>query len=205
MTLASSRAIQLAPGIYREALTETINKFEIKNLAEFLGTVYYESNYLNNIVENLNYASDALLKKFSRKRISYEQAMRYGRSQTQSAKQQTIANCIYGGQWGKDNLGNTKDGDGWLFRGRGPIQLTGRENWGKFGKYIGRPDVGENPELIMGHPDLICFTAGFFWAKFKKTNECGSDMRAVTKIVTGASDTAIKTRIAYRDRIKQLL
>ena len=58
---------------------------------------------------------------------------------------------------------------------------------------------------MLTNPLLACYTAGWFWTKFKGLNAYGSDMRAITKKVTGASDTAIKTRTAYRDRVLQLL
>ena len=204
MSLANSGAILLAPPRYREALLDTIERFKITNPSEFLGTVYYESNYLETLSENLNYTCDALLKRFSRKRISYADAMRLGRCQGHPAYQEAIANCIYGGQWGRENLGNYLPGDGWYFRGQGAIQLTGRENWNKFGQFLGRSDISENPHIALTDPLLACHTAGWFWTQFRKLNNCGTDMRAITKRVTGASDTAIKTRMAYRDRVQKL-
>lgn len=84
-------------------------------------------------VESLNYSVDALISKFSRDRISIEDARRYGRNDAtgQKANQQAIANCIYGGAWGLKNLGNTQPNDGWWFRGRSWPQLTGRANYTK--------------------------------------------------------------------------
>ena len=205
MSLANSGAIRLAPQRFQAPLLNTLETFQITNPAEFLGTVYYESNYLSSLSENLNYTCDALLKRFSRRRISYADAMRYGRCQGHPAFQESIANCIYGGQWGLENLGNYLPGDGWHYRGQGAIQLTGRANWEKFAHYLGRPDIGDNPHIVLTNPLLACYTAGWFWTKFKGLNAYGSDMRAITKKVTGASDTAIKTRTAYRDRVLQLL
>lgn len=205
MSLANSGAINLAPANFRAPLLDAIESFRITNPAEFLGTVYYESNYLTTLSENLNYTPDALLKRFSRKRISYEQAVRYGRSQGRPAQQEAIANCIYGGQWGKENLGNYLPGDGWHYRGQGAIQLTGRENWQKFGSFLGRQDIADNPHIVLKNPLLACYTAGWFWTCLKNLNACGTDMRAITKRVTGAADTAIKTRMQYRDRVASLL
>ena len=205
MSLASSGAINLAPATFRAPLLDTIQTFQITNPAEFLGTVYYESNYLTSLSENLNYTADALLKRFSRKRISYEQAVRYGRSQGRPAHQEAIANCIYGGQWGVQNLGNYLPGDGWHYRGQGAIQLTGRENWQKFANFLGQQAIAENPAIVLKNPLLACYTAGWFWTHLKNLNACGNDMRAITKRVTGAADTAIKTRLQYRDRVQNLL
>ena len=205
MSLANSGAIRLAPQRFQAPLLNTLETFQITNPAEFLATVYYESEYLTRLVESLNYTSDALLKRFSRRRISYADALKYGRSQGRPAQQENIANCIYGGQWGLEHLGNFQPGDGWHYRGMGAIQLTGRANWERFANYLGRPDVLHQPQMVLMDPLLTCYTAGWFWAKYKNLNACGSDMRAITKRVTGAADTAIKTRLAYRDRVLQLM
>jgi len=84
------------------------------------------------ITENLNYSVDALKSKFGN-RISSADAAKYGRTAMQKANQEAIANIIYGGEWGKNNLGNTQLGDGWKYRGRSLVQTTGRRNYAKFG------------------------------------------------------------------------
>jgi putative chitinase len=91
------------------------------------------------IVENLNYSYAALRAKFPN-RIGVAQAQRYGRTAAHPANQEAIANIIYGGAWGARNLGNTQPGDGWLYRGRGLPQLTGRRLYTHFG-YIDNPDA----------------------------------------------------------------
>lgn len=204
MSMPISGAIELAPLQYQQPLVDTLETFKITNPVEFLATVYYESKYLTNLVENLNYSTDALLKKFSRRRISYEEALKHGRNSRHPANQEAIANCIYGGKWGLEHLGNHLPGDGWHFRGQGSIQLTGSWNWQEFGKYLERPDIAINPIIAIRDPLLTCYTAGWFWSELKNINRCGDDMRAITKLVTGASDTAIKTRVAYRERILSL-
>jgi putative chitinase len=93
------------------------------------------------VTENLNYSVDALKSKFGN-RISSSDAAKYGRTAMQKANQEAIANIIYGGEWGKNNLGNTQPGDGWKYRGRSLTQVTGRRNYAKFG-------LEENPEDAM--------------------------------------------------------
>lgn len=85
--------------------------------AHFIAQVGHESASFKILRENLNYSVDGLLKNFSRSRISEADANKYGRTNTQPANQQAIANAIYGGAWGLKNLGNTGFGDGWKFRG----------------------------------------------------------------------------------------
>lgn len=110
-------------------------------LAYMFATAYHETGAkLVASVESLNYSADGLMKTFGRHRISAADCKKYGRSATKAADQQAIANLIYGGQWGRDNLGNTEPGDGWNFRGRGLVQITGRANYAKYG-------LTANPDL----------------------------------------------------------
>lgn len=91
------------------------------------------------IKESLNYSSESLVSKFS-KRITAAQAKAYGRNSKHAANQEAIANIIYGGAWGLKNLGNTLLGDGWLYRGRGLPQLTGERLYSWAG-YAESPDA----------------------------------------------------------------
>jgi len=105
-----------------------------RRLAYILATAHHETGAkFVASVENLNYSVDGLMKTFGRHRISATDARRYGRSGSQPADQKAIANLIYGGTWGRDNLGNTKAGDGAMFIGRGFVQITGRANYAKYG------------------------------------------------------------------------
>lgn len=106
----------------------------LRHLAYILATPYLETGgRMQPVRESLNYSVDALLTKFGRHRISEADARRYGRSGSRPANQQAIANIIYGGEWGRKNLGNTQPDDGWRYRGGGLAQITGRANFTKFG------------------------------------------------------------------------
>lgn len=114
-------------------------RFEIntvRRVAAFLAQIGHESDFKARS-ENLNYSVEALLKTFGRHRISTEDAHRYGRTATRPANQEAIANLIYGGEWGRKNLGNTQPNDGWLCRGVGPLQVTGRANLMRFADAMG--------------------------------------------------------------------
>lgn len=91
------------------------------------------------IKESLNYSAEALFKKFPN-RISSVDAATYGRTSLHHANQEMIGNIIYGGEWGKKNLGNTQPGDGFKYRGRNFPQLTGRRLYEIFG-YADNPDA----------------------------------------------------------------
>jgi len=115
---------------------------------DFLSQVIHESAHLERMEENMNYSVDALLTKFGRHRISASDAQRYGRIPgKQNANKEGIANALYGGEWGAKNLGNTQPGDGWKYRGSGPIQVTGRANFTALQRVTGLPLV-DHPELL---------------------------------------------------------
>lgn len=137
--------------------------------AMFLANVGVESRGMSALVESLNYSTQALLAMFSRERISEADAMAFGRNGDHPADQRAIANRIYGGDWGRRNLGNVNPEDGWEFRGRACIQLTGRANAtaltaalrGRF-PYLDSPNFGSNPSLL-AEPKWAALSACWFW------------------------------------------
>lgn len=133
----------------------------IREVASFLANINVESAGLTRLTESLNYSTEALIAKFGRHRISVEDARRYGRNAAHPANQEMIANLLYGGEWGARNLGNTQPGDGWLFRGYGPKQLTGRGNVSAFAKAMGMPVV--DMPAYLRTPEGGMMGAGWFW------------------------------------------
>jgi predicted chitinase len=124
--------------------------FPIAYAAYVLATEYHETGArMTAAVESLNYSVEGLMRTFGRHRISEADARRYGRSGTRAANQEAIANTIYGGDWGVENLGNTEPGDGWRFRGRGKDQCTGRANYGKVDSALGLDGA------LLANPDLL--------------------------------------------------
>lgn len=120
------------------------------DVVDFLPEIIHESAYLTRLVENLNYSPDGLVSNFGVHRITPAQALQFGRlegARPRPADQQAIANTIYGGEWGRKNLGNLYEGDGWRFRGRGVIQITGRANYDRVGTLMGQ-DLTVTPELL---------------------------------------------------------
>lgn len=119
------------PGTY-EALEAAAQKWNIRGLVlvHWLGQMYVESQGFSTLSENLNYSVDGLKRTFGRHRISEAECLRYGRTANKPADQKAIANAVYGGQWGLENLGNRLDhpNDGWDFRGSGFKQITGYAN-----------------------------------------------------------------------------
>lgn len=132
-------ATKINPVVFTQVET-VINKYNITGLplAHFLSQCAHESGNFQFVRENLNYSADSLLKVFPKYFKNKEIAEGYAR------KPEAIANRIYADRMGN---GNEKSGDGYKFRGRGYIQLTGKNNYEAFGKYIGQD--------ILGNPDSV--------------------------------------------------
>src|SRR5690606_7538503 len=133
----------------------------IREVASFLANINVESTGLTQLTESLNYSTDALIQKFGRHRISVEDARRYGRNAQHPADQEALANILYGGEWGRKNLGNTEPGDGWRFRGYGPKQITGRDNCQRFADAMGM-SIDDVPAYLRT-PEGGMMGAGWFW------------------------------------------
>ena len=158
--------------VWANALDDACDTYTIdtpERMAPFIAQLGEESGGLSVLVESLNYTPERLLAVFGEARISAENAQRYGRTADHVADQEAIANIVYGGDWGRKHLGNTQPGDGWKFRGRGPIQTSGRFNMArvttrlreKFNGVV--PDFEEQPELLE-MPRWGALAAADYWA-----------------------------------------
>lgn len=154
--------------VWVEPLKSACARFGIdtpREVCSFLANIGVESAGLTRMTESLNYSVDGLLGTFGRHRISEADARRLGRKPGEPAlsqdRQAEIANIVYGGEWGKKNLGNTKPGDGWKFKGYGPKQITGRGNCTKFAESVGM-QVDDIPAYLRTQ-EGGCAGAGWFW------------------------------------------
>lgn len=120
-----------------------------------------ESMGFTRLVENLNYSEAGLLKTFGRHRISAADCAKFGRRPGRSANQNAVANIIYGGEYGRRNLGNIAPGDGWRFRGGGWGQNTGRRNYERASAYCGR-DLTIEPEFLRTYEGASLAFGGFW-------------------------------------------
>lgn len=163
--------------------------------------------------ESLNYHVNALVANFSRERISLADAQRLGRKAGEGplpeGRQMQIANLVYGGEWGKSNLGNVKSGSGWLYRGGGYPQTTGARNYNEVGKLTGL-DLINHPERIMepavaATALVVCMLAGTYTGKKLSDYSLPSqyfDARAIINADKNRVDGGVKigTKIAgYAD------
>lgn len=190
--LTAKTIIGVAPAasLYAEELIRQMAEAGIlanaSRASKFLGQVHVESGGFTKVVESLNYSSQTLKKLFGRHRISLEDADRYGRNERHKSDQKALANILYGGEWGRKNLGNTEPGDGWRFRGRGLKQLTGRDNYRRFSKaWLGDESLLLNPDRV-AQPDGAVASAVWFWASHQLNAEADrGTVASVTRIVNG--------------------
>jgi putative chitinase len=147
------------PGTYKKAAA--FYKLSPNRAAHFFAQTAHESGGFKAFSENLNYGAKGLRGIFGKYFPTEAMARAYER------KPQKIANRAYANRMGN---GDEASGEGWLFRGRGALQLTGKFNYSEFAKYVNRPDVMTNPDLVAGE---LCFeSALWFFDKNKLWSIC---------------------------------
>lgn len=172
-------------------LPDTIAKFELNTplrLAHFLAQAGHESGGFKAVNENLNYGAKGLVGIFKKYFPDEAKAKLYER------KPEKIANLVYGGRMGN---GPEASGDGWKHRGRGYIQLTGKDNYIAFGKAIG-VDILANPDLVATTYPLL--SAAWYWNS-RKLNSV-ADQGATDAVVTKVTKLVNGGTIGLADRIK---
>lgn len=186
-----------------DEMSLTLPEYQINTplrVAQWIAQVGHESGDFRTVTENLNYRTTALTTLFGR-RISVADANRLGRNDAtgQKANQEGIANIIYGGDWGRRNLGNTQLGDGFKFRGRGLIQITGRSNYAACSKSLyGDELVLLNEPGILAEPDGAIRSACWFW-NHRKLNSLADreDLEGVTRLINGGTNGLDDRRSRY--------
>lgn len=177
-------------------LPEVIDTFKIDSvnkLAHFLGQVAHESGNFKFTVENLNYSAEGLLKIFP-KYFSKDTAAIAAR------KPEVIANIVYSNRLGNSDRAS---GEGWKFRGRGYVMLTGKINYKAFGDYIG-VDLIANPDLVATKYPLTVAGWYFETKRLWQLADRGIDeetIKAITRRVNGAyiglADRISKTKTIH--------
>jgi putative chitinase len=137
------------PGTYKRAAT--FYKLSSARAAHFFAQTAHESGGFKTFSENLNYSAKGLRNTFRKYFPNDALARAYER------KPQKIANRVYANRMGN---GDEASGDGWLYRGRGALQLTGKDNYRAFANYVKRPDIMTNPDLVAGE---LCFESALWF------------------------------------------
>ena len=171
-------------------IPDTAAKFGITNplrLAHFLAQCGHESGGFKAVNENLNYGAKGLLGTFP-KYFNATTAAQYER------KPEMIASKVYGGRMGN---GPESTKEGYKFRGRGYIQLTGKDNYTAFDKFVD-DDILGNPDLVATKYPLM--SAAWFFDKNGLWAVC--DKGATTEVVTSVTKRVNGGVIGLADRIK---
>ncbi|KQY96400.1 hypothetical protein ASD25_00480 [Brevundimonas sp. Root1423] len=142
--------------------------------------------------------AEALIKLFGRHRISVADAYKFGRTKDHPAHQNALANILYGGAWGRTNLGNTEPGDGWRYRGGGVKQITGRANYREAGHE-------DDPETLRTDVNASAKAAANFFVKHGCVAPAmKDDVPAVTKRVNGGQ-IGLAQRIKATEAAKKVV
>ena len=197
-------------------------------LEHFFGQCVVEvGSGFHELTESLDYSAKGLMS-FSYFKNHPDEAEQYGRKEkfegkkkiiTQKASQEIIANIVYADEnRPKDlRLGNIQEGDGWKYRGRGMIQITGREIYNDFNEYAhemklvdGEVNFVDNPQLVAENKTYAFMSAAYYWIKkdiYEKADESKSDsenkdvVNKVTSIVNNKADR--QKRINSYKRIRE--
>lgn len=144
-----------------------------EDVPNFLGQVVHESAMLERIEENLSYSAQRLCQVWPRRFPTLASAQPFARNP------RALANKVYGGR-----LGNTAPDDGWAYRGRGLIQITGRDNYRQMQHITGLPLLDEPDLLLEQEPAL---RASIAWWEESVPDELLGDVMRVTRVVNGGT------------------
>lgn len=188
-TLSEERAAELLPHLNSAMDEFDINTPERRRM--FLAQIGHESADLSRLTENLNYSEEGLLATFPR-HFDEETAGEYAR------QPERIANRVYADRMGN---GDEESGDGWRYRGRGAIQLTGHDNYEAAGEALDL-DLLNDPELLE-EPANAMRAAAWWWQNAglnEHVDANPTDVEGVTRVINGGTH-GLDDRQARFDRL----
>lgn len=181
---------------YLDIIDEVLDSYEINTpirKAHFLAQISHESGSFKFVKENLNYSANALYGVFRKYFPTLAAAALYAR------QPEKIANKVYANRMGN---GDEASGEGWKYRGRGLIQLTGKDNYSAFSADVGQ-DFVSNPDLLT-QPEWALASACWFWKK-RGINKFADedDIHMVTKKINGGFN-GLEDRQHFLEEYKKL-
>ena len=195
------------PDTWASSMNEVFPTYEIntpRRVAAFLAQCGHESGGWTVFEENLNYSAKGLMGIFKKYFPTEEIANQYAR------QPQKIANRVYANRMGN---GDEASNDGWTYRGRGPIQLTGRSNYTQFAKdmFEDWENVVANPDWVTADRDSALMSAIWFWNKnglnkFADAADSGESPSFITltKRINGGTIGLADRQHHYDDALKFL-
>lgn len=221
MPITAQQLLQILPnasqvaGVFVPVLNTAMMRYQIvgaKRIAAFIAQVGHESGHLARLVENLNYSADGLANTWPSRygepdgKGGFVKVQVAGKVRNKpntlaliaARKPEQTANIAYG-----NRMGNTAPGDGWKYRGRGLIQITGKNNYRACGEVLGL-DLIAQPELLE-KPQHACMSAAWFWAT-NGMNTLGDagNFDAITQRINGGQNGATDRQALYAKALKVL-
>jgi putative chitinase len=197
MSLANTLAKLKISVDWVEPLEEVFHRYEIntpERQAAFIGQCAHESMNFTRLEENMNYSAEGLMKTWPSRFPTLESAKPYHRNL------EKIANKVYAGRMGN---GPEETGEGWLYHGRGLIQLTGKDNYTLAGDALNM-DFIHSPDYVLV-PKYAALTAGWFWNKRNLNKEADAkDFTGMTKKINGGT-IGLDDRIAHIKHAQEVL
>ncbi len=192
-----------APASVADAISAAVEKYGIRNVPEFIAQMVVESKNFTAVVENMGYsakrmaevwpgryATPATAKLPARDRQPNPKAIRLA-----AAGARAVANDVYGGR-----MGNTGPDDGWLYRGQGYKQLTGKDNVRRYSQdTYGDDRVVRDPSMLQRLPDSVN-SGGWYW-KVNRIDRYGDDILAVSRAVNLGTVNTKSTPNGYDARV----
>jgi putative chitinase len=181
------------PGTMKKAME--FYKLTPERAAHFFGQTAHETGEFKIFTENLNYSTKGLLATFGKYFINEATAKPFEKNP------ERIANRVYAGRMGN---GLSTSGDGYKFRGRGALQLTGKENYKGFSVYLNEPEIMTNPDLVATTYSFE--SALYFFERNKLWSICDQGVNdttilTLTKRINGGThgldDRKLKTKKYY--------
>ena len=202
-----------APAAVAAALDKAVTLYGIKNVPEFLGQMVVESKNFTAVAENMGYSAKRMAEVWPGRYATPATAKLPAKDRLPNAKAvalakagpQAIANDVYGGR-----MGNTAPNDGWLFRGQGYKQITGKDNVRRYSMdTYGDDRVLQDPTMLQRLPDSVN-SGGWFW-KVNGIDRYGTDVLKISKAVnlgtvaTKAMPNGYTERVAATDKARKEL
>lgn len=155
------------------ALTQ-VNRSALR-IAHLMAQTLHETGGLTIFEENMNYRADRITQVWPSRFVTVASALPFERNP------EKLANKVYAGR-----MGNTQPGDGYRFRGRGMIQVTGRESYAKFGRLLGI-DLENDPELAVDPRYSLAIACAEYQSSGAIVHADRDDIVAVTKAINGGT------------------
>lgn len=199
MVINQAQLMRAVPNLNKSKVDEFVASFNMwaihfgidtsKRVAMYLAEVFHESGNLRYTEENMNYSADGLLKTWP-SRFTKEKAQVYARNP------EKIANYVYANRMGN---GNETSGDGWRFRGRAFIGITGRDNYQKYANSewcVG--DLMKNPDMLSQFPENQKASMWFWNTQNLNKYADICDIDKCSRIINGGTLGLANRKFLYR-------